>query len=202
MYKSIAVVCAAFVALSVNADERWTITGTVEFNSTFSQLPLGSVVTIEFDVPDPADLINPFPEYGLPNATGSGIGWSGTDAQASLFTSGGGEVVEIIYDGLDASLGSLTFIGLPDSAPVDRVQVSFTDPFVFPNLTGFPFDLELADYEFATISVIVAGATSPIAFVDSIIKAPINNCTADVNGDGMLTPADFNAWVLNFNAGC
>lgn len=27
-------------------------------------------------------------------------------------------------------------------------------------------------------------------------------CLADTNADGLITPADFNAWVLNFNAGC
>ena len=25
---------------------------------------------------------------------------------------------------------------------------------------------------------------------------------ADQNGDGLVTPADFNAWIINFNAGC
>ena len=29
-----------------------------------------------------------------------------------------------------------------------------------------------------------------------------SGCDADVNGDGLCTPADFNAWILNFNAGC
>lgn len=27
-------------------------------------------------------------------------------------------------------------------------------------------------------------------------------CVADTNGDGLLSPADFNAWILNFTAGC
>ncbi|MEL6797779.1 MAG: right-handed parallel beta-helix repeat-containing protein, partial [Planctomycetota bacterium] len=30
----------------------------------------------------------------------------------------------------------------------------------------------------------------------------IADCPADQNFDGRLTPSDFNAWVLNFNAGC
>lgn len=32
--------------------------------------------------------------------------------------------------------------------------------------------------------------------------APASDCPADQNFDGVLSPADFNAWVLNFNAGC
>ncbi|MEO1534221.1 MAG: right-handed parallel beta-helix repeat-containing protein [Planctomycetota bacterium] len=31
---------------------------------------------------------------------------------------------------------------------------------------------------------------------------PPADCPADTNGDGELNPADFNAWVINFNAGC
>ncbi len=27
-------------------------------------------------------------------------------------------------------------------------------------------------------------------------------CPADVNGDGLVSPTDFNAWVLNYNSGC
>ena len=27
-------------------------------------------------------------------------------------------------------------------------------------------------------------------------------CVADTNGDGVLSPADFSAWVANYNAGC
>lgn len=27
-------------------------------------------------------------------------------------------------------------------------------------------------------------------------------CLADTNGDNALSPANFSAWILNFNAGC
>ncbi|MEO1584978.1 MAG: immunoglobulin domain-containing protein [Planctomycetota bacterium] len=33
-------------------------------------------------------------------------------------------------------------------------------------------------------------------------ELPPAECPADQNFDGMLTPADFTAWVLNYNAGC
>ncbi|MEO1582940.1 MAG: hypothetical protein AAFR96_00005, partial [Planctomycetota bacterium] len=29
-----------------------------------------------------------------------------------------------------------------------------------------------------------------------------DSCAADANGDGLVTPADFTAWILNFNTGC
>ena len=34
-----------------------------------------------------------------------------------------------------------------------------------------------------------------------IATIPVDTCTADVNNDGEVTPADFNAWVLAFNNG-
>ncbi|MEL7483557.1 MAG: hypothetical protein AAFN41_04295 [Planctomycetota bacterium] len=37
---------------------------------------------------------------------------------------------------------------------------------------------------------------------DSAIVAVRNDCPADQNFDGILDPADFNAWVLNYHRGC
>lgn len=33
-----------------------------------------------------------------------------------------------------------------------------------------------------------------------IVETPGNECVADTNGDGVLSPADFNAWILAFNS--
>ena len=33
-------------------------------------------------------------------------------------------------------------------------------------------------------------------------SAPPSDCPADQNFDGILSPADFNSWILNYNAGC
>ena len=42
-----------------------------------------------------------------------------------------------------------------------------------------------------------------ITFTDPWILAfNSNNPRADQNGDGLITPADFNAWIVNFNNGC
>ncbi|MEO0632344.1 MAG: choice-of-anchor Q domain-containing protein, partial [Planctomycetota bacterium] len=34
------------------------------------------------------------------------------------------------------------------------------------------------------------------------VNSGVAECPADQNFDGQLTPADFTAWVINFNAGC
>ena len=61
---------------------------------------------------------------------------------------------------------------------------------------------------------ITASANDPAAY-DVVISSPGGSvtslpailavretCPADQNFDGVLSPADFNAWVLNFNTGC
>ena len=40
--------------------------------------------------------------------------------------------------------------------------------------------------------------TSDITYLDNVAMTP--PCPADTNGDGMLTPADFTAWIAAFNA--
>ncbi|MEO1716569.1 MAG: alpha-amylase family glycosyl hydrolase [Planctomycetota bacterium] len=46
------------------------------------------------------------------------------------------------------------------------------------------------------------GVASPADFNAWVLAFNSGNLRADQNEDGVLTPADFNAWVLNFNAGC
>ena len=36
----------------------------------------------------------------------------------------------------------------------------------------------------------------------SLFSAPTTDCIADVDSHGVLSPADFSAWVANDNAGC
>lgn len=38
------------------------------------------------------------------------------------------------------------------------------------------------------------------AFAEANFGCPLSVCIADVNGDGMLTPADFTSWIAAFNA--
>jgi len=43
--------------------------------------------------------------------------------------------------------------------------------------------------------------TSDVTYLDNVLLAPGQGCAADTNHDGMLTPADFTAWIAAFNAG-
>ncbi|MEO0631969.1 MAG: FG-GAP repeat protein, partial [Planctomycetota bacterium] len=46
------------------------------------------------------------------------------------------------------------------------------------------------------------GLLTPADFNAWVIAFNTNAPQCDQNGDGLCNPADFNAWVLNFNAGC
>lgn len=46
------------------------------------------------------------------------------------------------------------------------------------------------------------GSVSPADFNAWILAFNTQSPACDQNGDGLCTPADFNAWILNFNAGC
>ncbi len=46
------------------------------------------------------------------------------------------------------------------------------------------------------------GLVTPADFNSWIIAFNAQADACDQNGDGLCTPADFNAWILNFNAGC
>ena len=46
------------------------------------------------------------------------------------------------------------------------------------------------------------GMLTPADFNAWIIAFNTQSAACDQNGDGLCTPADFNAWILNFNSGC
>ena len=46
------------------------------------------------------------------------------------------------------------------------------------------------------------GVLSPADFNAWIQAYNAQSAACDQNGDGLCTPADFNAWIANFNAGC
>ena len=46
------------------------------------------------------------------------------------------------------------------------------------------------------------GVLTPADFNAWVIAFNNQAPECDQNGDGLCTPADFNAWILNFNAGC
>jgi hypothetical protein len=64
----------------------------------------------------------------------------------------------------------------------------------------------LTEFEFfvdtCPADVNMDGVASPADFNAWILAFNGNDPRADQNGDGLVTPADFNAWIANFNAGC
>jgi hypothetical protein len=46
------------------------------------------------------------------------------------------------------------------------------------------------------------GLVTPADFNAWILAFNTQSAACDQNGDGLCTPADFNAWILNYNAGC
>ena len=68
-------------------------------------------------------------------------------------------------------------------------------------ITGFSGGVDINDVGQALVNAALAtpgGASRGRASIRVDIGGQ-NNCPADVNGDGELTPADFNAWVIAFN---
>ncbi|MEO1716608.1 MAG: FG-GAP-like repeat-containing protein [Planctomycetota bacterium] len=66
-----------------------------------------------------------------------------------------------------------------------------------PTLT---IDATLEDV--ASYQAVVSNAGGTVTSDPAVIAVRSSPCPADQNFDGTLTPADFNAWVLNFNSGC
>ncbi len=76
--------------------------------------------------------------------------------------------------------GELTVIDLATLTVVDQVD------------TGQPNASYAASADGATIVYASPGA-------DGLALVREDNCVADTNGDGLLTPADFNGWIIAFN---
>ncbi|MEL6796270.1 MAG: GC-type dockerin domain-anchored protein [Planctomycetota bacterium] len=78
--------------------------------------------------------------------------------------------------------------------------------FLYMNVSG---ELGLATHSFGPLPGVECvadingdGALSPGDFNAWILAFNNQSAGCDQNGDGMCTPSDFNAWILNYNAGC
>ncbi len=67
-------------------------------------------------------------------------------------------------------------------------------------LQGGVFDGGPADIN--TAGVIVGNGINPMGQPAAYVLIPRSPCAADANRDGLVTPADYNAWILSFNNGC
>ncbi len=100
--------------------------------------------------------------------------------------------------GGDGTYQRTTFSGSVILAATLQPVADFTaDPAPTTDLiTWTPTEAEIGVYYYTCTVPNHTGMTGRI----EVIAAPSEPCPADVNGDGVATPADFNAWVAAFNA--
>ncbi len=123
---------------------------------------------------------------------------------------------------IDPRLGFAT-VGRTAAAPsvvTTGGGTGLSNAIAFSPATGFAFDLTIdpeasgsVDLAFDGAVVLVVGddlvtfATTPGANQSTLSVSGVtltvadDRLCADQNGDGLVTPADFNGWILNFNAG-
>ncbi|MEL6797834.1 MAG: GC-type dockerin domain-anchored protein [Planctomycetota bacterium] len=127
------------------------------------------------------------------NPTG-GTGWVSTELVIQSFS------MQANTDGtqlVQATLGSLTG-GDTVTMQIDALPVngSFVQDGADYN-EGAP----LVTLDPADVSVTYNSVPLAVSSANAAIGQPDQDCPADTNGDGQVTPADFNAWVLAFNSG-
>ena len=93
--------------------------------------------------------------------------------------------------------------GFPIIAPGSRTNIDYEEAFNPARTNELPTQFEPVQ----VIGDCLAdtnfdGMLSPADFSAWIALFNIQNHNADQNRDGMVSPADFSAWVANYNAGC
>ena len=143
---------------------------------------------------------------------------------SSLFVTGTGSVITTQPVFVDAAAGD--FRPVAGSFLVDAGNNSLTPASLTTDIDGAPrfmdelstpttgpsgqYSVDFGAYELAgdvepgpcPADANGDGLVSPADFNAWVIAFNTNAPECDQNGDGLCTPADFNAWVLNFNAGC
>ncbi|MEO1718073.1 MAG: choice-of-anchor Q domain-containing protein, partial [Planctomycetota bacterium] len=89
---------------------------------------------------------------------------------------------------------------MPSSPAIDAGSTSLYLGPTLSDLAGNPRAQD--DPDTADTGEAIVGAVIDMGAFEFTVDSSIPDCPADQNFDGQLTPSDFNAWVLNFNAGC
>ena len=119
-----------------------------------------------------------------------------------------GDVATGVADVVDhkgLAIGAAAFIWSSETGTVDLHTLIadgsadgwqlFREPdFALVNTKG-PADINNA-------GVIVGNGINPHGDPAAYVLIPRSPCAADTNRDGLVTPADYNAWILAFNNGC
>ncbi|MEL6498818.1 MAG: GC-type dockerin domain-anchored protein [Planctomycetota bacterium] len=106
-------------------------------------------------------------------------------------------------------------LGLPPGDPslpntdLTSPPFTFVDEIHYTPAVYVPFAQTLYDSFYASrltgdcvADVNGDGTLDPADFNAWVLAFNMDDPAADQNGDGVVSPGDFNAWVLNFNAGC
>ncbi|MEO1718344.1 MAG: GC-type dockerin domain-anchored protein [Planctomycetota bacterium] len=149
---------------------------------------------------------------GYANVAGGGrqaFRWTSADGLVSLGDLGdpANSVFSEAFD-VTADASMIVGHGSPDSGPNTgfvwtqadgmRSIASFLSNEFGIDVTGWTFDVVFAVSDDGTV-LTGAGANPNGEAVGWVAILTGDDCPADVNGDGELTPADFNAWVIAFN---
>ena len=90
---------------------------------------------------------------------------------------------------------------VPGNAGEARVAIVFSQSASNPGGSGFVDSVTL-DMTRCPADTNSDGLVTPADFNAWILAFNAQAPQCDQNADGLCTPADFNAWILNFNAGC
>ena len=109
-----------------------------------------------------------------------------------------GQTAEVSVESLDAAPSYQWFKAGSPLTDDGRISGATTQTLVVAST-------ELTDTDLYACRVITSAGEQQ--FSDPVIlavrgDAPIPDCPADQNFDGILSPADFNGWIINYNAGC
>ncbi|MEL6796771.1 MAG: spondin domain-containing protein [Planctomycetota bacterium] len=114
------------------------------------------------------------------------------------------EEIVVDLDAYDAGTDSGTDLTSADSdtnpqEPIRNIQNE-------PPFNGLPvlgrYTLTLVSVDVCEADVNADGALTPGDFNAWVLAFNAQSAACDQNGDGQCLPSDFNAWALNFNAGC
>ena len=199
--------------LAGNPDRRWAEAALVEISfdanangladDAWYTIP-GSALTPPITLPLPPAFNGPVVENT--SGTQAETHWGYADLSPTLLL--GDTNADNAIDDPSADPGA--FYTVPDDPMTTGVDAgsgggdAFDIAWAIDPVTGAPANLSAFHFIRITSAVDYSSTTfgENSAEIDAVADVrPINTCIADVNGDGMLSPADFSAWVGAFNTG-
>ncbi|MCA9273536.1 MAG: hypothetical protein KDA31_10850 [Phycisphaerales bacterium] len=199
--------------VGANPNRRWAEAGLVEISFDTNSNGLaddawftipGSALNAPVTLPLPTALNGPVLENTSNDDTETHWGYADLSPTLLLGDTDADNVVD------DPNADPAVFYTVPDDPMTTGVDAgsgggdAFDIAWAIDPITGAPANLPGFHFIRITSAVdfssTIFGENSPE--IDAVADVrPIVTCLADVNNDGMLSPADFSAWVSAFNAG-